>query len=174
MDDSKHATRGKAMDAVAKMQGPTTAAYLRGHQYGCAILVYRDHVLPLGIRLYVKKTPCTTGGVPFQKTTHLAAHLMREFHAPAGVRVVVLVDAYDRCPTVVKACQEKRFHVASPLKSHRSLFTPGWQLNAGRDGRNRCRRRRTATLDRGRRMGRSALALGMPVGGRSARSAHCT
>jgi SRSO17 transposase len=147
LDDSKKAKRGKAMDAVAKMKDPTTEAYIRGHQYVCAILVYRDHVIPLGIRLYVKKTQCTTVGVPFQKTTHLAAHLIREFHAPAGVRVVVLFDAYYLCPTVVKACREKRFHFASTLKSNRSLFKQGWKLKAGRYGRNLCRRRHTATLD---------------------------
>jgi hypothetical protein len=147
IDDSKKAKRGKAMDAVAKMKDPTTEAYIRGHQYVCAILVDRDHVIPLGIRLYVKKTQCTAVGVPFQKTTHLAAHLIREFHAPAGVRVVVLFDAYYLCPTVVKACREKRFHFASTLKSHRSLFKQGWKLKAGRYGRNLCRRRHTATLD---------------------------
>jgi hypothetical protein len=147
LDDSKKAQRGKAMDAVAKMKDPTTEAYIRGHQYVCAILVYRDHVIPLGIRLYVKKTQCTTVGVPFQKTTHLAAHLIREFHAPAGVRVVVLFDAYYLCPTVVKACREKRFHFASTRKSNRSLFKQGWKLKAGRYGRNLCRRRHTATLD---------------------------
>jgi SRSO17 transposase len=147
MDASKKATCGKAMDAVAKMQDPTTEADIRGHQDVCAILVDRDHVIPLGIRLYVKQTPCTTVGVPFHKTTHLAAHLIREFHAPAGVRVVVLCDAYYLCPTVVKACREKRFHFASTRKSHRSLFKQGWKLKAGRYGRNLCRRRRTATLD---------------------------
>jgi hypothetical protein len=116
-DASKKATCGKAMDAVAKMQDPTTEVYIRDHQYVCALLVSRDPGMPWGIRLSVKKTPCTTVGVPFQKTTPLAAHLMRECHAPAGVRVVVLVDAYDLCPTVVKACREKRFHVASTLGS---------------------------------------------------------
>jgi hypothetical protein len=50
IDDSKKATRGQAREAVAKMQDPTTAAYSRGHQYVCAILVYRDHVRLLGIR----------------------------------------------------------------------------------------------------------------------------
>ena len=147
IDDSKKATRGKAMDAVAKMKDPTTEAYIRGHQYVGAILVCRDHVMPLGIRLYVKKTPCTTVGVLFHKTTELAAQLIREFKPPAGVKVVVLFDAYDLCPTVVKACRAQPFHVASTLKSHRSLFKQGWQLKAGRYGRHLCRRRRTDTLD---------------------------
>ena len=79
IDDSKKAKRGKAMDAVAKMKDPTTEAYIRGHQYVCAILVCRDHVIPVGIRLYVKRAHCTTLGLPFRKTTELAAQLIREF-----------------------------------------------------------------------------------------------
>ena len=53
----------------------------------------------------------------------------------------------DLCPTVVKACRAQQFHVASTLKSNRSLFKQGWKLKAGRYGRHLCRRRRTDTLD---------------------------
>jgi hypothetical protein len=147
IDDSKTAKRGKAMDAIAKMKDPTTEAYIQGHQYVCAILVYRDHVIPFGIRLYVKKAQCPTVGVPFHKTTELAAQLIRECTPPAGVKVVVWFEAYDLCPTVVKACREQQCHVASTLKSNRSLFKQGWKLHAGRYGRNLFRRRRTDTLD---------------------------
>jgi SRSO17 transposase len=146
IDDSKKAKRGKAMDAVAKMKDATTDAYIWGHQYVCGTLLFREHVIPWGIRLYVKQEACAAVGIPFQKTTQLAAHLIRAFHAPAGVRVVVLFDAYYLCPTVVKACREKRFHFASTLKSNRSLFKPGWKLKAGRYGRNQFRRRRTDIL----------------------------
>ena len=132
LDDSKQATRGKAMDAMAKMQEPTTDAYSRGHQYVCAILVYRDHVMPFGIRRYVKKAQGPTVGVPFHKTTELAAQLIRECTPPAGVTVVVLVAASYLCPTVVKACREQQLHVASTLQSHRSLFKQGWKRHAGR------------------------------------------
>jgi hypothetical protein len=146
IDDSKKAKRGKAMEAVAKMKDPTIDAYIRGHQYVCGTLLFRHHVIPWGIRLYVKKEACAAVGVPFQKTTQLAARLIREFNAPVGVKVVVLFDAYYLCATVVKACREKRFHFVSTLKSHRSLFKPGWKLKAGRYGRNQFRRRRTDLL----------------------------
>ena len=135
------------MDGVAKMKDPTTDAYIRGHQYVCAILVYRDHVIPCGIRLYVKKEPCKALGLPFQKTTELAAQLIREFQAPRGVKVMVLFAAYYLCHTVVQACGEQQFHFASTLKSNRSLFKPGWKLKAGRYGRNLVRRRGTETLE---------------------------
>jgi SRSO17 transposase len=146
LDDSKKAKRGMAMDAIAKMKDSVLDAYIWGHQYVCAILVYRDHVIPFGIRLYVKREQCASVGVPFRKTTELAAELIRECEAPAGVKVMVLFDAYYLCHTVVKACREQGFHFASTLKSHRSLFKPGWKLKAGRYGKNLFRRHRTAPL----------------------------
>jgi SRSO17 transposase len=146
INDSKKAKRGKVMDAVAKMKDPTSNAYIQGHQYVCGNLLFRQQLIPWGIRLYVTKAHCGAVGVPFRETTELAAQLIRELQAPAGVKVMVLFDAYYLCHTVVKACREKHFHVASTLKSHRSLFKLGWKLKAGRYGRNLFRRRRTATL----------------------------
>jgi hypothetical protein len=101
----------------------------------------------LGIRLYVQNTHCAALGLPVRKTTELASQLIREFKPPTGVQVVVVVDAYSLCPTVVKACRAQQFHVASTLKSNRSLFKHGGKLKAGRYGRKLFRRRRTATLD---------------------------
>jgi hypothetical protein len=86
-------------------------------------------------------------GRPFRKSTELAAQLIRECKPPTGGQVVVLCEAFYRCPTVVKACREQQVPLASPLQRKRSLCTHGWKLNAGRDGRHRCRRRRTDTLD---------------------------
>jgi hypothetical protein len=146
LDDSKKAKRGAQMEAVAKMKDPTTDAYIRGHQYVCAILSSRDHVIPWGIRLYVKPEYCTELGRPFYKTTELAAQLIREFQPPVGLKVMVLFDAYYLCHAVVQACREKHFHFTSTLKSNRSLFKRGWKLQAGRYGKNLLRRRRTATL----------------------------
>jgi len=147
LDDSKKAKRGQAMDAVAKMKDSTTDAYIRGHQDVGAILVCPDHVIPFGIRLSVTQAYCPALGLSFRKTTELAAQLIREFKAPPGVKVVVLFEADYLCATVVKACREQRFHFASTLKSHRSLFKQGWQLKAGRYGRNLFRRRGTVSLD---------------------------
>jgi hypothetical protein len=146
IDAAKQATRGQHMDAVAEMKAPTRDAYLRGHPSVCGILVFRQQVIPWGIRLYVKQAHCGAVGVPFRETTALAAQRIRELQAPAGVKVMVLFDAYYLGHTVVKACREKHFHFASTLKSNGSLFKHGWKLKAGRYGRNLCRRRRTATL----------------------------
>jgi hypothetical protein len=147
-DDAKKAKRGTAMDGVAKMKEPPSDAYSRGHQDVCASLVCRDHVIPWGIRLDLKPAHARALALPLHQTTELAAPRIRECHAPAGVSVVVLCDASDLCRTVVKACREKGLPLASTLKSHRRLFTPGWQLKAGRYGTNLFRRRRPQTLMR--------------------------
>jgi SRSO17 transposase len=146
IDDSKKAKRGTQMDAVATMKDSTTGAYIRGHQYVCGILVFRQHVIPYGIRLYVKKAHCPALELPFRKTTEMAAQLIREFQPPAGVKVMVLFDAYYLCRTVVKACRGQGFPFASTLKSNRRLCKQGWQLKAGCYGRNLFRRRRTTPL----------------------------
>jgi hypothetical protein len=132
IDDAKQAKRGQHRDAVAKMKDPTTDASSRGHQSVCGILVFRQQVIPWGIRRYVKHAPGGAVGVPFRKTTALAAQLIQELQAPAGVKVMVLFDAYELCHTVVKACRAKHVHVAATLQSNRSRFTHGWQLKAGR------------------------------------------
>jgi SRSO17 transposase len=146
IDDSKKAKRGKAMDAVAKMKDPMIDAYIHGHQYVCAILIFRDYIIPYGIRLYVKPEQAAALELPFRKTTELAAQLIREFQAPAGVKVIVLFDAYYLCSVVVQACRDQHFHLASTLKSNRNLFKHGWQLKAGRYGKNLFRRRRIEPL----------------------------
>jgi SRSO17 transposase len=135
------------MEAIAKMKDPVLDAFIWGHHYVCGILVYRDHVIPFGIRLYVKPEHCKALGRPFRKPTEVAAHRIRECQAPRGVQVMVLLDAYYLCPTVVQACREQQFHFASTLKSHRSLCKLGWKRKAGRFGRNLFRRRRTETLE---------------------------
>jgi hypothetical protein len=132
IDDSKQATRGTAMDAIAARKAPTAEAYIRGHHDVWAMLGYRDHVLPFGLRLYVKKAPCPTVGVPVQTTTELAAPLIREGTPPAGVKGMVLFEADYRCPTVVKAGREPPVPFASTLRSNRRLFKQGWKLHAGR------------------------------------------
>jgi SRSO17 transposase len=146
IDDSKKAKRGQCMEAVAKMKDPVADTYIHGHQYVCAILVCRDQVIPWGIRLYAKPQHAKALGLPFRKTTELAARLIREFKAPRGVKVMVVFDAYYLCHTVVQACREQGFRFASTLKGNRSLFKSGWKLKAGRYGKNLFRRCRTTSL----------------------------
>jgi len=136
LDDSKKQKRGKAMEAVGWIRDPLTGKSIRGHQFVTAVLRFRGHVIPWGIRLYVKKEDCHTLGRTFKKTTQLAADIIREFEPLAGVKVLVLFDSYYLCPTVVKACRKQGFPFVSTLKSNRNLFRNGRKLKTGRYGRN--------------------------------------
>jgi hypothetical protein len=142
LEAAKHATRGSAMDAIAKMKDPTPDPSIRGHQDVGAILVGRDHVLPVGLRLYVQQAHGPALGRPCRKTTEWAAPWSRECKAPPGVKVAGQFEASSLGPAVVQACRVPRVPCASTRKSQRRLFTQGWTLKAGRSGRHLCRRRR--------------------------------
>lgn len=136
IDDSKKRKFGKYMDAISKMKDPISGAFMRGHQYVCAIIFFRGLIIPWGIRLYAKKEQCGALKIKFHKTTEMAAQLIREFVPPNGSKVKVLFDTYYLCQTVVNACRERGFHFVSTLKSNRNLFKNGRKLKAGKYGRN--------------------------------------
>jgi hypothetical protein len=119
------------------------------------MLAFRQHVLPSGIRLAVNKAPGPALGLPFRQTTEMAAQLIRECQPPAGVKVTVLCDADSWCRTVVQAGREQGVPCASTRKRHRRLGQQGWQLHAGRSGRNLWRRRRTTPLVRAKPHGQT-------------------
>jgi SRSO17 transposase len=131
VDDSGKRKRGKHMEAVGWIRDAATGKSVRGHLYVAAVLQCRGVTIPWGVRLYVKKPDCRKLGLPFRKTTELAADLIGEFTPPEGVKVVVLFDSYYLCKTVVKACRAKGFRFASTLKANRNLFRGGRKLKAG-------------------------------------------
>lgn len=145
LDDSVSRKRGKQMEAVGYLHDPVSGRTVLGHQYVTAVIKARGHVIPFGIRLYVKKEHAKKKGaqgvkVAFRKLTELAADLIREFVPPAGVKVVVLFDSYYLCPKVVAACREQGFHYVSVLKRNRNLWKNGRKLKAGSYGLRTYRR----------------------------------
>ena len=123
-----------------------TDASRRGHPDVCGRLLFRQHVIPWGLRLEVKKEACAGVGVPFQTTTEWAAHLRRECQARAGGKGMGFIEAYEGGAPGLQAGREQRFHAASTRESHRRRFTPGWTRQAGREGRKQFRRHRPAPL----------------------------
>lgn len=134
LDDSKKQKRGKKMEAVSWIHDPVSGRSIKGHQYVTAVLRFGGHVIPWGVRLYLKKEDAALLGQPFKKTTQLAADLIAAFEPPKSVCVRVLFDSYYLCPTVVKACQRKGFRFVSTLKSNRNLYKNGRKLKAGAYG----------------------------------------
>ena len=97
LEDAKQATRGQAIDASATRQDPTTAAASRGHPEVGALLVCRDHVLPVGIRLEVTQGPCAALGRPVRTTpelggaTHPGGQVPHGGHGRGRVRCLLSV-----------------------------------------------------------------------------------
>ncbi len=83
------------------MKDAVTDTDIRGHQYVCSTLICRVFVIPFAIRLYVKKTQCAALGVSVRQTTELAAQLIQQFKAPAGVKVLTLCYNYCLCHSVI-------------------------------------------------------------------------
>jgi hypothetical protein len=131
LDDSQKRKRGKRMEAVGWIHHASSGKKVRGHLYVTAVIDFRGHIIPSGVRLYVKKEHCKKLGIRFRKITELGAELIEEFTPPPGVKVVVLFDSYYLCKTVAKACRRKGFHFASRLKANRNLFRRGRKLKAG-------------------------------------------
>ena len=141
VDDSNKHKRGKHMDAVDWTYDHSTNRKVRAHLYVTAVVGFRGYTIPWGVHLYAKKHHCKALGIPFRRTTELAAELIESFTPPEGVKVMVLFDSYYLCKTVVRACRRKGFHFVSTLKANRNLFRGGRKLKAGRYGRNLYRRR---------------------------------
>lgn len=158
LDDSKKQKRGKAMQAVGWIHDPLTGRSIRGHQYITAVLRFRGHIIPFGIRLYIKKEDCPKLGVDFKKITQIAAELIREFNPPEGIKVRVLFDSYYLCPVVVKACRKKGFRFVSTLKGNRTLFKNGQKHKTKRYCRNLFRHRSKKTLSLFKSKGRVEYA----------------
>ncbi len=145
LDDSKKQKRGSKMEAVSWIHDPVRGRSIKGHQYVTAVLRFRGHAIPWGVRLYLKKEDAALLGQPFKKTTQLAADLIGEFEPPKGVSVRVLFDSYYLCPTVVKACRKKGFRFVSTLKSNRNLYKNGRKLKVGAYGHSFLGRKRKQT-----------------------------
>jgi len=153
IDDTRKLKRGKYMAAVGYIYDDLLGRTVPGHLYVTAIVRIGPVVIPLGIRLYVKREQCGELGLEFQRMTEHACELIRLFEAPRGMKVRVLFDSFYLCPRVVGACQEKGFHWISTLNDNRTLLIGG-------------RRSKLRTYKRGafRRGKKSNLKLRKPNG----------
>ena len=125
IDSSMKEKYGKKMEAVGWLRDSVKGRTVKGHQYISINIHFRNHTIPLGVRLYAKKELAPNLGIEFKKLTQLAAELIGSFNPPKGIRTYVLFDIYYLCPVVVDACREKGFHFIAPLKSNRNLHKNG-------------------------------------------------
>jgi hypothetical protein len=121
LDDTRIGKRGRKMDYVSKIWDHKHQKFVRGHIVLAAALVFRGVVLPWRIDLW---KPKGHSGPRYRKLTDMAAAMIKDFAAPAGVKVRVLFDAFYLCPTVTKACKSKGFFFFSVAQRNRNFTTP--------------------------------------------------
>jgi len=135
LDDNRIAKRARKMDHVSKIWDHKQQKFVRGHIALTAAIAFRGVVLPWRIDLW---KPKGHSGPRYRKLTVMAAAMIKDFAAPAGMQVRVLFDAFYLCPAVTKACVSKGFTFFSVASRNRNFTTS--------NGRGRARRRKIARL----------------------------
>jgi hypothetical protein len=146
IDDVRIAKRGRKMAGLSKLWDHKEQRFIRGHLVVTAAIRYRGVVLPWRFEVW---QPKALAGRRYRKTTEIAATLIRDFPAPAGLKVRVLFDAFYLSPVVVRACAAQGFTWFSVAARNRAVqpdggqrrkladFAPGWLRHHGRNVRMR-------------------------------------
>jgi SRSO17 transposase len=143
LDDTQKRKRGKQMDALKKIFLHAEKVYATGHTMLGAALVFRGVVIPFRISLWAPKSFCQASHrepnpsdrIRFRKLTELAAEAIDAVSLPAGVKGIVLFDAYYLCPTVTRACRRNDFRYVGVAKKNRKFFPDGRARDPRRLGR---------------------------------------
>jgi len=124
------------MQAVGKIHHHATGKYCMGHTILKACLFYRGVTIPLGSWLYVKKEHAKRLEQSFRKLTELAGQIVLDADIPEKFDVTVLFDAFYLCPTVINACQKRKWRYIGVSKSNRWLTVNSIKHKVGKYGRN--------------------------------------
>ena len=120
LDDNRIAKRGRKMDGISKIWDHKQQRFVHGHIVLTCCICFRGVVLPWRMDLW---KPKGHSGPRYRKLTDMAATMIRDFAAPAGLEVRVLFDAFYLCPTVTKACVSKGFFFFSVAQRSRNFTT---------------------------------------------------
>jgi SRSO17 transposase len=155
LDDNRIAKRARKMDHISKIWDHKQQKFVRGHIALTAAVSFRGVLLPWRIDLW---KPKGHSGPRYRKLTDMAAQMIKDFSAPAGVKVRVLFDAFYLCPTVTNACVSKGFTFFSVAQRCRNFTTangkkrkiarlmPGLIRHQGKTVRMKRSRGKTVTL----------------------------
>jgi SRSO17 transposase len=155
LDDNRIPKRGRKMDHVGKIWDHKQQKFVRGHIALTCAIVFRGVVFPWRIDLW---KPKGHSGPRYRKLTDMAAQMIRDFAAPAGLQVRVLFDAFYLCPAVSKACVSRGFFFFSVAQRGRNFTTsngkkrkiarlmPGLIRHQGKNVRMKRSRGKHATL----------------------------
>jgi len=142
LDDTRIAKRGSKMAWLSKMWDHKLQRFVRGHVAVFAAVAFGGVVMPWRVELWKPKGQ--SGGPRYRKLTQIAAEMVRDFEAPAGVKVRVLFDTFYLCSTLARACQNRGFSFFSVAQRNRNFtsdngkrrkiadLTPGLLKHEGR------------------------------------------
>lgn len=122
LDDHRIAKRGRKMDRLSKIWDHKLQRFVHGHIVLFAAICFRGVVMPIRLQLW---KPKGQPGPRYRKLTDLAAEMIRQFEAPAGLKVRVLFDAFYLCPQVVKSCESRGFTFFSVASKNRNFRRDG-------------------------------------------------
>jgi SRSO17 transposase len=122
LDDHRIAKRGKKMDRLSKIWDHKQQKFVHGHIVLFAAICFRGVVMPIRLKLW---KPKGQSGPRYRKLTDLAAEMIRQFEAPAGLKVRVLFDAFYLCPQVVTSCESRGFTWFSVASKNRCFRRDG-------------------------------------------------
>lgn len=120
LDDIRIGKRGKRMQWVSKIYDHKTQRFIHGHMILTCAILFGGLILPWRIELW---KPKGHPGRRYRKLTAMAAAMIGDFAAPAGLKVRVLFDAFYLCPTVCQACRDQGFSFFSVAQKNRCFTT---------------------------------------------------
>jgi len=120
IDDTRIAKRGHQMDCLSKIWDHAAQCFARGHIVVTAAILFRGVTIPWRFELW---RPKKQAGRDYRKVTEIAARMICDFTAPAGLEVRVLFDAFYLAPVVTQPCAERGFTWFSVAARNRA-FTP--------------------------------------------------
>jgi hypothetical protein len=122
IDDHRVAKRARKMAGISKIWEHKGQRFVYGHIVVTGAILFRGVIFPWRFDLWLPKS-CGQRG--YRKTTEMAAATIRDFSAPAGLKVRVLFDAFYLCPIVTQACENKGFSWFSVAARNRTFTRVG-------------------------------------------------
>src|SRR3989339_400160 len=133
IDDTTNKKRGKHILAAFSFFDHTSKQYIWGQQLVCAIIEYRDIVIPYAIEVYIPQDEAEKNGYTFNKKTAIASEILEMFEPDEKQcscgGVFVVADTYYASPLNMKLCRQRRYSFVSMLKTNRILNIDNKQIN---------------------------------------------
>jgi SRSO17 transposase len=94
-----------------------------GHQWVLAALLFKQSVLPLGVRLYHPKG--VKGCGRFHTKISLAKKTLQSLRLPVACKLYILADSWYWCKELALLCRSYGYHMISQLKSNSVVWEKG-------------------------------------------------